>query len=390
MTIKKQIEQQKKNKEKFGKWIAHSNFVKNIIMRLSFPLLKKVIDFPLRNLIFRENLLRDALKNKDKGKHTFLDESDPTAISWNKFFYETKLEEIFVLKSEIEENLDDLSREVIGSFLLQRFLHSLEGVVSFSQAGYQKPLEHFFPLDKTECERLNQLVLTTPKRYRFPVFVPEAEIVNGFGMSYFPKEKQTILLGRDVIDGGGFVGDSAMVFTEFQPRNVYMFEPNPDMFPEIKKIITLNTNVLGDYVHKITPVQKALGKGQGNMKLYSRGIYDSMASTDDRVSFIHRRHKLKEHEVPVVSIDDFVCKNSLNVGLIKLDVEGAESDVIEGAIETIKVHKPLLIIAIYHNPKDFFKIKPKIESLNLGYHFLVRHLSPYQSTGEFCLLGYPE
>ncbi|MDR2407636.1 MAG: FkbM family methyltransferase [Bacteroidales bacterium] len=389
MTIKKQIEQQKKNKDKLGKWIAPSNFVKNIFMRLSFPLLKKVIDFPLRNLIFRENLLRDALKNKDKGKHTFLDEREPTAIAWNKFFNETKLEEVFVLKSVIEENLDDLSREVIGRFLLQRFLHSLEGVVSFSQTGYQKPLEHFFPLDKTERERLNQLVLTIPKRYRFPAVVPEVEIVNGFGMSYFPKEKQTILLGRDVIDGGGFVGDSAMVFTEFQPRNVYVFEPNPDMFPEIKKIITLNTNVLGNYVHKIIPVQKALGRKQGSMKLYSRGIYDSMASINDGASFINRRNKLKEHEVPVVSIDDFVRKKSLDVGLIKLDVEGVESDVIEGAVETIKAHKPLLIISIYHNPKDFFEIKPKIESLNLGYHFLIRHLVSH-STGEFCLLGYPE
>ncbi|MDR2116864.1 MAG: FkbM family methyltransferase [Planctomycetaceae bacterium] len=367
------------------------NPIKNIIKHLSFPLLKKVVGFALRNLTFRENLLQDALKDKEKGKHTFLDEIEPTAIAWNNFFNETKFEKIFELKSVIEENLDNLSREVIGRFLLQRFLHSLEGVVSFSQTCYRKPIEHFFPLDKAECERLNQLELTTSERYRFPIcYVSNVEIANGFGMSYFTKEKQTILSGRDVIDGGGFVGDSAMAFTEFQPRNVYVFEPNPDMFPEIKKIITLNTNVLGDYVHKIIPVQKALGKTQGSMKFYSQGVYDCMAGADDGSTTIKRRNNLKEYEVPVVSIDDFVRKNSLDIGLIKLDVEGVESDVIEGAVETIKVHKPLLIISIYHNPKDFFEIKPKIESWNLGYRFLIRHLIPQHSTTDFCLLGYPQ
>lgn len=31
--------------------------------------------------------------------------------------------------------------------------------------------------------------------------------------------------------------------------------------------------------------------------------------------------------------------------------------------------KPILIISIYHNYSDFFKIKPLIESWNLGYRF---------------------
>jgi FkbM family methyltransferase len=174
-----------------------------------------------------------------------------------------------------------------------------------------------------------------------------------------------------------------MVFAGFQPHNVYAFEPNPEMFPEMKKIIALNTKVLGDDVHKIIPVPMALGKSQGNMKLYSQGIYDGSTTK-------FRHSKGKEYNVPVVSIDDYVREHALNVGLIKLDVEGAESDVIDGALETIKTQKPLLIISIYHTPKDFFEIKPKIERLNLGYRFLVRHFVPKWSTDEFCLLGYQE
>jgi hypothetical protein len=107
-------------------------------------------------------------------------------------------------------------------------------------------------------------------------------------------------------------------------------------------------------------------------------------------SFEYSYKKAKEYDIPVTSIDDYVQENSLNVGLIKLDVEGAESNVIEGAINTIKTQKPLLIISIYHTPKDFFEIKPKLENLQLGYHFLIRHVTPVQTTTEVCLLGYPE
>jgi hypothetical protein len=37
-------------------------------------------------------------------------------------------------------------------------------------------------------------------------------------------------------------------------------------------------------------------------------------------------------------------------------------------------YKPILLISIYHNKKDFFEIKPLIESWNLGYTFKIRKL----------------
>jgi hypothetical protein len=74
--------------------------------------------------------------------------------------------------------------------------------------------------------------------------------------------------------------------------------------------------------------------------------------------------------------------------VIKLDVEGLESEIIRGAIESIKKYKPVLLISIYHTPEDFFHIKPFIENLNLGYNFLVRKLAPQRSFGETMLIGF--
>jgi hypothetical protein len=47
------------------------------------------------------------------------------------------------------------------------------------------------------------------------------------------------------------------------------------------------------------------------------------------------------------------------------------------AEKIIKKYKPILLISIYHNWRDFYKIKPLIESWNLGYKFKIKHLSTH-------------
>jgi FkbM family methyltransferase len=354
-------------------------------MRLSFPLLKKIVGFALKSERFQYELFKDVQQKESKGIKTFLNRQQGWNREWSEFFQTKDFAQLQTLIERMTLHLDELSKEVALRFFYTRLLTHLEGIISLS--GFQKSLAPLFPLDWNEQKRLVCLDESfTPKLF-FPkdCEIPNIHIATQFGMSCFVPEIQRTLIGRDVIDGGGYSGDSAMVFTEFQPRNVYAFEPNPEMFPEMKKIITNNTNILGDNVHKIVTVPMALGKVKGSMKLFSKGAYDGSTS-------IHQRGKSnsKEYDVPVVSIDDFVREHSLDVGLIKLDVEGAESDVIEGALRTITTQHPLLIISIYHTPKDFFEIKPKIEGLNLGYRFLMRHFCPQWSTSEFCLLGYPE
>jgi hypothetical protein len=129
-----------------------------------------------------------------------------------------------------------------------------------------------------------------------------------------------------------------------------------------------------------------LGKNEGEIVLNLSNFCDGSTSMTSSLS----HDTSKNIKVKCVSIDKFAKDNNLDIGLIKLDVEGAESDVIDGCIETLRESKPVLIISIYHSAKDFLNIKPKIESLNLGYRFLIRHLAPEWPTSEICLLAYIE
>lgn len=97
---------------------------------------------------------------------------------------------------------------------------------------------------------------------------------------------------------------------------------------------------------------------------------------------------MTSNEVKLETIDDYVRENNLEVALIKLDIEGNELAAVQGALETIKRYRPVLSIAIYHRPEDFFEIKPLIEDLQLGYQFMVRKIVYHDLVTEVMLLGY--
>lgn len=64
-------------------------------------------------------------------------------------------------------------------------------------------------------------------------------------------------------------------------------------------------------------------------------------------------------------------EHKLDVGMIKVDIEGAEQSFLKGAKKTISEQKPTLLISIYHNLDDLMAIKPMIEEWNLGYKFRI-------------------
>ena len=76
--------------------------------------------------------------------------------------------------------------------------------------------------------------------------------------------------------------------------------------------------------------------------------------------------------------------------MITIDVEGAEQNLLKGAMDTIKLQKPLLFISIYHNVADFFEIKPWmikpwIQSLDLGYEFEIVKEQPWTFVADTVL-----
>ncbi len=163
---------------------------------------------------------------------------------------------------------------------------------------------------------------------------------------------------KAIIDVGSYIGDSVLVFNDLNPKKIYTFEALPENFSLLVETIKLNK------VNNVVAINAALGNKNGYCKIHPNGLGTKLTS-------LNHSKQNNDVEVPIITLDSYVRKNNIDVGLIKTDIEGAERLFLEGAKETICTQKPILLISIYHNYDDYYKIKPLIESWNLGYKFKI-------------------
>lgn len=76
----------------------------------------------------------------------------------------------------------------------------------------------------------------------------------------------------------------------------------------------------------------------------------------------------------VTTIDNYVRKQRLpRVDFIKLDVEGAELDVIKGASDVITRFKLILAVSVYHKIDHIWTIPQIITDIRKDYKFCLRY-----------------
>jgi len=357
-----------------------------------------LLELDATELIVQKALNNPALNTPGFVKKLFAQPGRPTrsSVPWEKLFATSSSEELKRLQDRLVANTDRLSHEVVARCIATRrffgepmpFPPQLSRFI-WNDVFSKKILSLILPLDREESGRIVAISKAYCCPYNLPITYPHIDkglhmhMSTAFGLTQFPLEIQKKVIGKDIIDGGGYSGDSAMIFTEYAPRKCYTFEPNPDTIPVMEGVFAENAAVLGNRKDKIEIVPLALGKSKGTATFQSSGTLDGSArvvSAEDQ--------NVKTYEVGVISIDEFAEEHALDVGLKKLDVEGAEYDTILGAKETIIKQKPLLLISLYHTPKDFFEIKPLIESWDIGYKFEIRHHVPAFPTSEFALQAY--
>ena len=204
-----------------------------------------------------------------------------------------------------------------------------------------------------------------------------------YGLKSFDVPVSDRLKGKDVIDGGAWIGDSSIAFVTAGARKVYAFEPNPQNIEKVRMVSGVHP--------QIVPVELGLSdrSGEATLKIYGDMDMGSGYFGQD-VSDSFEWKKYREVVSHTVSIDDYVEENGIEPALIKLDVEGNEYAAIRGAGETLRKFRPLVICAMYHNPVDFFNVKPYLESLNVGYRFCLKRLNILVPNTDLYLLAWPE
>ncbi len=292
--------------------------------------------------------------------------------TWRDYFVQQNgvIGERFALLCKgLDEISVDLARAVSERYFFLAPSSRLDAVVRYL------PEQLFTSYEKNLQKELASAVLNYQGRY----WLPEACVglsISVFGshngLDFVPDIRKR-LEGRIAIDGGAFVGDSALVINEFNPSAIYCFEPDLQNRQQLQQ--TLSRNGLA----AVSIVKAGLGGVRTVASLSGAHSQVSLVMSDD------------EHgETEVTTIDDFCSENNVDPALIKLDIEGMEYDAIRGASVTITRCRPVLIISIYHSARDFFEIKPFILELVPSYKFIVRRLDPFHPTNETVLIGYEE
>lgn len=179
-------------------------------------------------------------------------------------------------------------------------------------------------------------------------------------------DDQHAIRAKEIIDVGGFIGDSAVVLAGMTSKNVHVFEPVSKLFELCERTVEMNrlSNVI---LNKVS-----LGSQAGSASIHIAGDTSTMITNE-----LVNSDRYAQETVRIETLDDYVERHQLQIGLIKVDIEGFEQEFLKGAERTIKSQKPALLLSIYHNADDFFHIKPLIESWNLGYKFKVRKPSDH-------------
>ena len=258
------------------------------------------------------------------------------------------------------KNLDKESVEIVIGILSKiTNYNNIEDAIYFSHKE-SKILNDLYEEFNNKIIKINEELFIYDK-YILPKNHFEIEVFyDKSGMNYIKNINQ--VKNKNIIDAGGYIGDSAIVFSDYTDKNIYSFEPFLQNYNLMLKTIELNKK------NNIIPVNMALGNENKEISIYSNSdTANSGLSVETKQSDINSF----ENKVKMVTLDSYVKENNIEVGLIKTDLEGFEQPFLKGAIETIKEQKPVLIISIYHNYSDFFEIKPMIEDLNLGYKFRI-------------------
>ena len=193
------------------------------------------------------------------------------------------------------------------------------------------------------------------KQYRLPMnhFEP-CVFLDKHGIAQIDTNRDRIMQG-DIVDAGGFIGDSVLILSPLTNQKVYTFEPVKENFDLLQKTVELN------HITNAVCEKAALGRQSGTAAF---AVQEFGSHRTDSAG-------VGTENVPVITLDEYVREHHLQVGLIKTDLEGMEQDFLMGAKETIITQKPVLLLSMYHNDRDFFGLKPLLESWDVGYRFKV-------------------
>lgn len=172
-------------------------------------------------------------------------------------------------------------------------------------------------------------------------YFSEIVAAGSFDEVYFPFLSQFLPDDAVCIDIGANIGMVSLALSFFSPNgSVYSFEPTPALFENLERNIQANGRT------NITPFQLAVAEKKKKLTFFTVEHYPAgNFSLGETMETDQGEIFGKKTTVQAVKLDDWVNEQKLKrLDFLKIDVEGAELRVLEGAVQTLKEFNPVVLM----------------------------------------------
>ena len=192
-----------------------------------------------------------------------------------------------------------------------------------------------------------------------------------YGIETEPRETLYGLVenATTIIDVGTNIGETLLNFAQINSTGQNIgFEPVPFLFEQASRNIAENRfdNIILENC-ALSDSDSTLYFNIGN-EFNSGGIFLSE----------EQEQKDDLYAVKAILLDDYVRQNELrNISLIKIDVEGFEMKVLQGAVETVSRHRPRMFVEV----NDSFLRRQGSSAVELLNYFFTRDYEVFYAEG---------
>lgn len=175
------------------------------------------------------------------------------------------------------------------------------------------------------------------------------------------------------VDLGAYTGDTTLdfinIYGEKSYNKIYCYEMTNNTFAYLKNNLAKYDNI----IFKNLAITDQIGE-----ITFKDSMIDASANT------ISEEGNVK---VSTTTLDDDIKEK---ISIIKMDIEGSEQKAIIGAKNHIINDNPILLISVYHNNEDIWKIPKMIYELNNNYRFYLNSHGSNVFPTEIVLICIPK
>lgn len=185
--------------------------------------------------------------------------------------------------------------------------------------------------------------------------------------------KKVLKPDSNCLDIGCHKGEVLEHMLHFAPKGQHIgFEPLPNFFEKLESQFPENCQFFN----------MALSDKKGEITFH-HVVSNPAYSGIKKRSYAREDEEVRKITVKTDKLDDVLKPFSQTIDFIKIDVEGAELQVLKGATETLKQHKPIVVFEHGLGAADHYETTPEeIFDLFAGCSFKLNTMKKWLTGGE--------